>query len=151
MSDLEQSLNRPPTLLVGRCFVKRDDGKLLIVRRALDDNHNAGKWEVPGGKVERGQGLADAQKREIWEETGLRVRVIRDFVCAYSYPIEGGRRYQAKFGIAQVVEDGKEVRLSHEHADHKWVSFEQMLDYDLADEVRSTARIAKRFLVRARL
>ena len=30
------------------------DGKLLIARRP-DDRHMGGKWEFPGGKLERGE------------------------------------------------------------------------------------------------
>ena len=45
------------------------DGALLMVQRA----HEPGKglWSLPGGRVERGEYLADALRREVLEETGL--------------------------------------------------------------------------------
>lgn len=45
------------------------DGKVLIVRRARPPAR--GVYTLPGGVVEAGETLADAAKREVWEETGL--------------------------------------------------------------------------------
>ena len=49
------------------------DGKALIVKRAHEPRK--GEWSLPGGRVELGESLADATRREIKEETGLDVEV----------------------------------------------------------------------------
>jgi len=56
------------------------DGRILLTRRA--DN---GQWCLPGGGVESGESVAEACEREVFEETGLRVRV-RRLVGVYSHP-----------------------------------------------------------------
>src|SRR5690349_9417590 len=48
------------------------NGEILLIQRK--DN---GRWAMPGGVVEIGQSLAEAALRELWEEAGLRGRVIR--------------------------------------------------------------------------
>lgn len=60
-----------PILGVGAIVVR--DGALLMVRRAKDPGR--GLWSVPGGRVEKGELLADALRREVKEETGLDVDV----------------------------------------------------------------------------
>jgi 8-oxo-dGTP pyrophosphatase MutT (NUDIX family) len=54
--------------------------KVLLTRRA--DN---GEWVLPGGGVESGESLAEACAREMLEETGLTVRVVR-LLGVYSDP-----------------------------------------------------------------
>lgn len=60
-----------PTLAVGVIAVK--DSALLMVKRGREPAK--GLWSVPGGKVERGEYLGDALRREVLEETGLEVTV----------------------------------------------------------------------------
>ena len=57
-----------------------EQGRILLTRRA--DN---GQWCLPGGRMESGESAAEACEREVFEETGLNVRVTR-FVGVYSHP-----------------------------------------------------------------
>jgi 8-oxo-dGTP pyrophosphatase MutT (NUDIX family) len=45
------------------------EGELLLMRRR-------GRWDLPKGKVEKGEGIADAAWREVEEETGLQLHKI---------------------------------------------------------------------------
>ena len=54
--------------------------RVLLTKRA--DN---GQWCMPGGGMDAGESAAEACEREVWEETGLRVRVKR-LVGVYSHP-----------------------------------------------------------------
>jgi ADP-ribose pyrophosphatase YjhB (NUDIX family) len=48
------------------------DDKLLLVKQEV----NLGRdWSLPGGRLEHGESLETAIKREVWEETGLSVLV----------------------------------------------------------------------------
>jgi 8-oxo-dGTP diphosphatase len=49
------------------------DGRLLVVRRGREPGK--GLWSVPGGRVEPGESLVEACRREVLEETGLEVSV----------------------------------------------------------------------------
>ena len=63
------------------CSAAIFDGQrhILLTKRA--DN---GQWCLPGGGMDSGESVAEACKREVWEETGLKVRVKR-LVGVYSH------------------------------------------------------------------
>ncbi len=51
------------------------DGKILLGRRNVKPEIN--KWTLPGGRIEKGELLEDAVLREIKEETGFDVEIIK--------------------------------------------------------------------------
>lgn len=60
-----------PQLAVGAVVI--DDDALLMIRRATPPA--AGRWSLPGGRVERGETMAHALVREVLEETAIEVVV----------------------------------------------------------------------------
>ncbi len=54
-------------MAVGAVIV--EDDALLMIRRANDPG--AGRWSLPGGRVDWGETLAHAVVREVLEETGV--------------------------------------------------------------------------------
>lgn len=60
-----------PQIAIGAIVIH--DDALLMVQRAHDPGK--GLWSLPGGRVEQGEYLADALRREVLEETGLTVDV----------------------------------------------------------------------------
>ncbi|MDQ1442818.1 MAG: 8-oxo-dGTP diphosphatase, partial [Acidimicrobiaceae bacterium] len=56
-----------PEVCVGALAVA--DDQLLMIRRG--HGPAGGRWSVPGGRVERGETLAEAVVRELAEETNL--------------------------------------------------------------------------------
>ena len=59
-----------PQVAVG-AVIQDADGRLLVVRRGQAPAE--GRWTLPGGKLEPGERLPDAVRREVAEETGLEV------------------------------------------------------------------------------
>ncbi len=57
-----------------------EQGRVLLTKRR--DN---GQWCLPSGGVEPGESVAEGCEREVFEETGLSVRVKR-FIGVYSHP-----------------------------------------------------------------
>jgi len=61
-----------PTPVVAALLLR--GGRLLVTRRSAADPLGA-VWEFPGGKVEPGESLAEALRRELKEELGIDARV----------------------------------------------------------------------------
>ncbi len=64
-------MNGPPRpeLCVGAVVVV--DGRILLIRRGRPPGRD--RWSLPGGRVELGETLAVALRREVLEETGVEV------------------------------------------------------------------------------
>lgn len=64
--------------------VKNDKGELLLIYRR-------GYWDLPKGKVEKGEKIINAAKREVEEETGVRVEEIttEPFLTYHCYTLKG--------------------------------------------------------------
>jgi 8-oxo-dGTP diphosphatase len=66
---MKRSYPEQPIVGVGAVIV--DGGRALLVRRATEPLR--GEWSVPGGMLELGEKLHDGVRREVLEETGLKV------------------------------------------------------------------------------
>lgn len=102
-----------------------EQGRILLTRRA--DN---GQWCLPGGGMESGESAAEACEREVFEETGLRVRVKR-LVGVYSHPDQlivyrdGNKAHIVALHFeADVI--GGDLGLSNETTDFGYFTLEEM-------------------------
>lgn len=139
---------RADIIIVQRSFVLREDRRMIIVKRTKTDRHQPGLWEIPGGKLDEGETLAQAHKREVMEETGLLIEPAAQLFFPDSYIIPNdpykGVFFVTLFGIAKLV--GGTLELSSEHDDSAWVTYEEMLSYDLVPKVRNAALVLKEFV-----
>lgn len=75
----EQAPQRFRPIVGTLAFIKSPDGEsvLMVHRTFKDSDENLGKWNGVGGKVERGESVEEGMRREIMEETGLKVESMR--------------------------------------------------------------------------
>lgn len=124
-----------PVVGVGGVIVR--DGKAVIVKRANDPYK--GQWSIPGGRVELGESLADALRREMREETGLEVTIgplIEVFERIQFEDVSGPRpgplvRYH--FVIIDYVCScvGGALCAGDDAEDARWVTSEELEDYEI--------------------
>ena len=115
-----------------------DDHQTVLLTRRTDND----QWCLPGGMIDPGESVAEGCEREVFEETGLKVRVIRltgvysnpnrltvypdgnkAFVIVLNFEVEliGG-----KLGLSDETTDAQffpipeaeQMDLFHGHADH---------------------------------
>lgn len=65
----------PPRIIVGvAAVIWNNRGEVLLIRRAKAPRK--GEWSLPGGKVEFGETLIEAVRREALEETDLVIEIL---------------------------------------------------------------------------
>jgi 8-oxo-dGTP pyrophosphatase MutT (NUDIX family) len=124
-----------PALGVGaKAIIVDRDGAVLVIRRRAESHFAPGTWDLPGGKMDDRERLVDALAREVFEETGLRVRA-EDAV-----PFHVSHFVKEPFWVTCVTFvcpdfEGAEVRLSAEHTEYAWLRPGEYHDRPYADAI----------------
>ena len=124
----------PDRPYVGVGVIVFRDQEVLMVKRKKEPNK--GQWSIPGGKQMIGETAAEAAKRELLEETGVKVDrlLLVDVVDAIIPDVEGKIKYhytlvdymgQWHSGDCRPGDDAQEVR---------WVRFNEISSYSLLEK-----------------
>ena len=113
-----------------KAIVEFDD-KILLLREAdtYEEGTNTGKYHLPGGRVNPGEHFLDGLKREVKEETGLDVEVVRPVHVDEWRPVIKGTPHQIVCTFFHVRATYNEVTLSEEHDKAVWVSIDDYKQY----------------------
>jgi len=110
-------ITKAKSALAAKGFIFNNKEELLLVKRRPDDVHHAGKWEVPGGRLEVGEDPIEGMKRETMEEVGLEVEVQQPLEVR-SFTRDDGQHITMIIFRCKFVSG--EVTLSEEHTDFAW-------------------------------
>jgi len=120
-----------PTLMA----VIINNKKLLVLKFSNFYNHSEvnKKYVLPGGRPNNGETLTNALIREVNEEIGLNIKVL-DLIHLdlFVHKPNGKIRPIAFFNCKATID--KEIKLSEEHEDYKWVTLEEAKSLDWIDE-----------------
>jgi len=110
------------------------DGCILLTRNA----DHEGDWYIcPGGGQHHGESLEQAVMREVFEETGCRVRVgkllcVRDYIGAnHEFADSSSHQHQVEFYFeCELVEVPAELKVGHERDEMQtgveWVALDRL-------------------------
>ena len=101
-----------------------DGQKVLLLKRASESvtEKSPWVWDLPGGHVDENEGLEDAARREVKEETDLEVPPLS---------LLGKDSNIGKLTYFYVTEEWEGViKLSHEHEEYRWVSKMELDKYE---------------------
>jgi 8-oxo-dGTP diphosphatase len=116
-------------------------GKILVVRRSSAEPYLTGFYELPGGKVEFGDHPEESLEREFMEEVNLKVIALHPY-RVFTYISDNGNRHTVELVyLVKLDDDVKNVKLSEEHDDFKWISADEVDSLKMSDEIKKNIKL----------
>jgi 8-oxo-dGTP diphosphatase len=102
--------------------------KFLVVKRHAGEVAYPGKWAFPGGKVEKGQTLMEALRREVQEEVGLEIEDSKRLIKDFTFVRPDGHNV---VGLCfSVIAKPGDVVISKDFDDFRWITPEELSSLD---------------------
>ncbi len=95
-----------------RGIVIREDGKIAIFNKA-----NKNEYKLPGGGIERNENPEDAFHREVEEETGCKIEIIKSLGITEEYKCKNNFKQISYIFVAKVIEDSHKLNLTQKEKD----------------------------------
>ncbi|MDA3837623.1 MAG: NUDIX domain-containing protein [Candidatus Delongbacteria bacterium] len=129
IGNLRKKIGKDKIIVPGaRAVIRNEKGEVLLIKRK-----DTGRWGMPAGAVELGNSVTDTLKREVFEETGLRVISFRPLSVytdsKYSFEYPNGDKIQM-FALVFLVDewDGDLVSETDETSDIGFFSLNDLPD-----------------------
>ncbi|MCQ8770224.1 (deoxy)nucleoside triphosphate pyrophosphohydrolase [Streptomyces sp. KLMMK] len=118
-----------------------DGGRLLAARRSAPPEL-AGRWELPGGKLEPGESAEEALVRELREELGVEAEPLER--VAGEWPLRPP--YVLHVWTARLL--AGEARPLQDHDELRWLAPDELDEVDWLDQDRPAVALAAGLLRR---
>ena len=120
------------------------NNRILLLKLRSISAHDAGKWEIPGGKVKKNEFFDDALKREYLEETGLEIEIdsLYNAIQKNYTACKTGESIKSIQLIMKVSVKTDEIVISDEHAMYGWFTIEEIMNMIENNELTPPAKNA---------
>jgi 8-oxo-dGTP diphosphatase len=125
---MKREYPRHPIVGVGGVVIR--ESCVLLIRRGTEPLK--GEWSIPGGMLELGESLTDGVRREVLEETGLRVRPL-EVVAVLDRVQKNGKRVRYHYVIIDYVccPAGGRLKPGSDVLDAQWVERKELPRYKI--------------------
>lgn len=125
---------------VGCVMEHTPSGEILCLLRDRA-NFQKGEWELMYGRIDQHEELFEALRREVFEETGIKDFEIKKLQRIWHFYRGDKRADKEIHGFTfHCTTDSKEVALSTEHAEFRWVKPEEALKLIKVEGIREDVR-----------
>lgn len=111
-----------------KVLILNQAGKILVLDSGDWHLKNQERhWDIPGGRIQEGHSILDTLQREVKEETGIpKINDVSIFASVISnfpdMPVGDQMAGLLLLVFKIKVPANSEIKLSHEHSGHEWVS-----------------------------
>lgn len=119
-------MNKKPSIAL-ECYVKKGN-KFLMLHRNVYKRILPNVWMAPGGHLEPGEGVFACARREIMEETGLRIKNLK--LKSVGVGTLQDLNLDVYFYFITADYAGGKVHEEPENGELKWLTLEEILKLD---------------------
>ncbi len=116
-----------------------------VRRYLLIKNKRSNHWGFPKGHIERGEDEYDTAKREVLEETGIHITILKGFRSTSEYKIAGRVEKEVTIFLASTT-DTQTIIQKEEIEDYVWLDYNGALNTLRFDNDKNILATAKKFL-----
>lgn len=113
--------------MVVKALIRNEEGEVLIIRKEGGSQH--GLWDLPGGRVEYGEFVEDALRREILEECGMELVKVGAILHVSGF-VATSKSMDHIFKMIHECSARGGITLGDEHSKYKWVSVDTLSTYE---------------------
>lgn len=117
------------TYFVVTGVVQDPDGKILLLRKSMNDRVYPGKWSFCSGYVKEFEAGEDSVLREIEEETGLKATIDKPGKVIEIIDEQNKRKWVVACFLCTVQSNG--IKLCHENSEYRWVIPKDIHSFDM--------------------
>lgn len=113
------------------------EGHILLQRRSREPSK--GKWSIPGGRLELGEAIYEAAKREVLEECSIEIEIERLLDVADSIIKDEDGRVSYHFVVIYLLAryKGGDVKAQSDAEDARWVTLKEIDKLDTHPNLRT--------------
>lgn len=123
-------MSEPRHFYIGvKALIENKEGKILLLKADVTKHRKVSEpyWDIPGGRIEEGDGVQETLKREIEEEIGIPYVAISGLFTAvisnHEVPKDDRTLGLALMVYKASIPEGSEIRINpEEHIDYEWVT-----------------------------
>jgi 8-oxo-dGTP diphosphatase len=116
------------------------DGEKILIARRKEGSFMAGRWEFPGGKVEKGEKPQQALIREIKEELCVEIKIDKLlYVKQHIYELSDERKRRVKLLFYEAVISKGEIKCVG-CSEYRWVLPKELAGFDFVDGDKEVVR-----------
>ena len=117
------------------------------IRYLLIKNKRSANWGFPKGHIENGETKEETAKREVLEETGIRIKIIPGFISTSEYTIQGKVEKSVSIFVASTTDTQTKIQ-QEEIEDYIWLNYAKAIKTLKFENDRSILERANEFLIR---
>lgn len=129
---------------MGAIIEHKNTDKILLLKRGIEKDFSPDIWEYVTGRLNQFEEPLDGLRREIREESGLEVEIIKPINIFHFFRGESVAEKELVGIMYWCKTETQEVKLSEEHSDYLWVSVDEALELVTKPSMQADIRAFER-------